>query len=279
MSSARLFLYASNVAACIGKNKYKHPHDVLESVWKRVDPRGFGEALERHNVVDVADRLASLVVMNPGVEKAVSAAENTIPQTSAETSRAVDAIPIPAALSKEDSKIVRDAVRETVFTRYGTRKEDDVFDYIKKELAFDVVKDASLYSVKLGEHRGTEYHVCGRVDGVSEDKTRVIEIKNRVHRLFGSIPEYEKLQLQTYMHLVPNAEKSVLVECVRSAGGSLALNVMEMDKDDLLWTDEIVPKLKIFAEYLIELMQSAEAQNAYFAQKNRSKAVRTKMIF
>lgn len=41
----------------------------------------------------------------------------------------------------------------------------------------------------------------GRVDGISADGTKLVEVKCRQRRLFDTIPDYERVQLQAYMYV------------------------------------------------------------------------------
>jgi len=50
----------------------------------------------------------------------------------------------------------------------------------------------------------------GRLDGLRDDGV-VVESKCRRNRLFGSVPEYERIQLMAYMALT-KAPRAVLVE-------------------------------------------------------------------
>jgi hypothetical protein len=55
-----------------------------------------------------------------------------------------------------------------------------------------------------------DYIVSGCVDGIINGDT-VVESKNRMRRLFKTIPEYEQVQLEVYMWLT-DLKKAVLVE-------------------------------------------------------------------
>lgn len=47
----------------------------------------------------------------------------------------------------------------------------------------------------------TEYYIRGRLDGIHKESKYIVEVKNRVSRLFKPIPDYEKTQVHMYMHL------------------------------------------------------------------------------
>jgi hypothetical protein len=62
-------------------------------------------------------------------------------------------------------------------------------------------RNAVLHSKVWFAHAGYDVVVRGKVDGISADG-RIVETKNRSRRLFGLIPQYEKVQLCAYMWLL-----------------------------------------------------------------------------
>jgi hypothetical protein len=48
-----LILYASEIAACIGQNRYKTVSEALKQVWSRNDSIGFKRALERNEKIEI----------------------------------------------------------------------------------------------------------------------------------------------------------------------------------------------------------------------------------
>ena len=62
-------------------------------------------------------------------------------------------------------------------------------------------RNTVLHSKLWFAHAGYDVVVRGKVDGISADG-RIVETKNRSRRLFGLIPQYEKVQLCAYMWLL-----------------------------------------------------------------------------
>lgn len=279
MMSKRIIVYASQIAACIGKNRYKNPHEALETTWKRIDPEGYRKACARVNFVDSDERLASLMRQNPGVKHVVDEAAAAKPGTSTDTVTALNAMAVPEALGEVDAKLVKDALREKMYTGYGTRTEESVFETLQRELVFDIRKEQSFLMKSLGVYRGIEWCIGGRIDAVSTDGKTVVEIKNRVNRLFEKAPEYENVQVQSYMQLVPTAESGLLVECLRRGQDKAVIGLIPVDKDDAMWNEVIFPRLKTFCEYLIDLLLDAEAQDVHMHQSDRSTRLRSLFSF
>jgi hypothetical protein len=108
-------------------------------------------------------------------------------------------------------------VRSRANCAYGTAGEAGA----RAQMAH-VTKTDRFHKRRVLAHRGVEVYVGGRCDGLATDpetqQTTVVEIKTRVGRLFGRVPEYERLQVLAYL-FVHGLEGGLLVE--QHAGRSL----------------------------------------------------------
>ena len=86
----------------------------------------------------------------------------------------------------------------------------------------------------VGTCRHGRMMLKGIADGVDAHGKYVVEIKRRRNRLFGTIPTYERVQLEAYMRLYDILD-GVLVE---SYGEELGMHWVE--RDDGLWDDVIL---------------------------------------
>lgn len=86
------------------------------------------------------------------------------------------------------------------------------------------------------------YIVCGRVDGITNGDT-IVESKNRMHRLFECIPEYEQVQLEVYLWLT-GFTKAILIQSHNSNQ-----SVLHYEKSLEKWS-EIMMNFELFHEKL-----------------------------
>ena len=77
------------------------------------------------------------------------------------------------------------------------------------------------------------------MDGISDDY--IIETKNRTKRLFNHIPDYEKVQLETYMFL-SGLNKAIHIEHYNENS-----NEIEYIHNETFW-NECVNKIKEFID-------------------------------
>jgi len=114
----------------------------------------------------------------------------------------------------EDAKIVEKDAMSKFNTNYGTRKETNVASSYEDITGMTVEKTNKRHDWEILPG----FKVVGKFDGFADDGT-LVEIKNRVRRLFGIVKEYENVQVHVYMkmcaasnaHLVEKFKDQVMV--------------------------------------------------------------------
>jgi hypothetical protein len=179
-------------------------------------------------------------------------------------------------ISHEFYGVVDDAIRKTTYTTYGNAQESKVFDYVRGTLGIDVVEDPSFYKSQAGvienEYGSFPWFIGGKIDGITKDRKTLVEIKNRVNRLFRIIPQYESIQVQMYLQLL-GLEKAILVECLKTKEHSVLhedVNVISVNRNSANWEADIAPRLEGFVDFVIKLIHDEELQNKYLKSKRRS---------
>ena len=276
-----LCVYASQAAACIGENPHKKMGDAVEQVWERADRAGFRAALRRNAIVTDDDVLARALTAHPEVTDIMKAAD--VPAgTSAEVaskyaslSSRFKAFAGENKLDRSSVRVVDDALRKTSYTTYGNQQESTVFEYVRDTLGVDCVEDTTFYKVQAGvvdtPRGGVPWYIGGKIDGISADRSLVIEIKNRVNRLFRRPPSYEMVQIQTYLELL-GVDRGVLVECLR-ARGAVDVNVIPVTRNRDVWRDQYLPKLTGFVDFVGKIVHDEALQDKFLRSKRRSAVV------
>ena len=101
--------------------------------------------------------------------------------------------------------------------------------------------------LKSGEYN---WYIGGKIDGICEDKT-IIEVKNRMHKLFYNLREYEKIQTFCYMYIL-ESNKSQLVETYMK-GQQPEVNIIDVEFQQIYW-DYIFIRITQFVEYFNKFM-------------------------
>ena len=270
-----LCVYASQIAVCIGANQHKKASEAVESMWQRVAPASFAAALRRNGLKTEDDIVSELIQRSDLVRGLVDRSLASC-QTSAEVAGRYgdltrDLSAAAPGLGWADARRVDDVVKRNLYTGYGNEQEDRTLRYVREALGMEYATDRTFYKKQCGvTEGGTPWFVGGKIDAISADRSTVIEVKNRVNRLFFRVPFYETVQVQAYLELL-GVEKGALVECLRdSAAGAPQVNVVEFRRDAQLWAREIVPKLQGFVDFVEKLLADVRFQDRYLRSPRRS---------
>ena len=117
-------------------------------------------------------------------------------------------------------------------TSFGTRHEGDVAEMYYQETGLRIEKDNAR---KFWEFM-PGFGIVGKFDGFNEAGT-LVEIKNRMRRLFGTVVEYEKVQVHVYMAM-SNKTQAQLVERYRD---QIMVHTVDYDED---FMEEVLGELR-----------------------------------
>jgi hypothetical protein len=267
-------IYASQLSSSIGLNRYISAARAAESTWQRIDPKGYLAALRRNNRKTDDDILNEVLHRVPDIQCIFDAAT-----TSKNSSREVESTyeklashlhAIEPSLRFDEKVIVQEALKRNVFTTWGNQEEFAVLEHLRESLGMSCVTDETFYKEYMGDVDGHPWYIGGRVDALTQDDPpTVIEIKNRVRRLFGRAPLHEQVQLQTYMRLVPNtAPSGVLVECYKPRPDCPPhINMIEVRRDTVFWDVVVMPKLTKFVHFVVRLVNEPRLQNEFLKSR------------
>lgn len=283
MAAPFVCVYASQLAACIGAHRHKKPHEALEAMWQRIDPAGFRAAMARNGVISAEEAARAAIEANTHVRDLVEAASEAR-DTSVEVARhyEVASRSLASLVEGEELEAIGDILRQAAYTAYGTARESRVLQRVR-DLGVACHEDPAFHKKAEGTlalpHGDCPWYIGGRVDAVSDDRTLVIEIKNRVNRLFCRVPEYERVQVQAYMHLL-DIDRAMLVECLTTPPAEpdrdpgMHLHVTHIPRDREYWDAEVAPRLRTFVEFLARVLHDTALQDKYMRSARKSAMIR-----
>ena len=268
-------IYASQLASCIGYNRFKKQSDALESVWQRVDPISFRDALARNGIKTQEEAVRDLMTSNDTVRTILVEAEDAQTKTSGDVARGYEAssqkLLAETALDREDRRLVDDALRKSLYTSFGNRQESVALDHVQGGVQCH--PDDTFYRQHVLDVDGVTVFVGGKMDAISDDGHTIIELKNRINRLFYRIPMYEIIQVQAYLHVVPAARQAQLIECLTRDDGTMATNAVLVLPDEELWETVVLPGLVGFVRALIRVLRDPKIQDMYLQSRRRASLV------
>lgn len=164
----------------------------------------------------------------------------------AEVTKIVDEIKADPDVPEAASRIVQ----KTLYTTHGTNMEEGIRQENEKQTGNTIVKTIKFLArawFRIGtpdpenvNERVRWVFVGGRHDGYDPKQQRIVEIKTRQRRFLG-VPEYERIQLHVYMHIM-DVQRATLIESFK--GQQKEHNVM-FDRE--LW-QEVTKACKEYIE-------------------------------
>jgi hypothetical protein len=102
-------------------------------------------------------------------------------------------------------------------------------------------------------YESTKFNIIigGKIDGINLETGSIIEIKNRINKLFYTLREYEKVQIMCYIYLFESV-KGDLVEAFKKKDNT-AINIIQVDFDQN-YMDNIICKLILFSNYFCDFI-------------------------
>lgn len=272
-----VILYASQIAACIGCNRHKKPADAMESMWERMDPESYRDALRRTGCTTEADRVQKIIQDDAFIKHVIDQSTLACAHSHDVASKydAASRVISNLDLDTDDKKVIDATVKRNLYTNYGTASEHHALVKVREMLSINAKTDDTFYKAHIGDVDGIALWVGGKIDAITEDRSLVIEIKNRIRRLFYKIPFYEIIQLQTYLQLL-DVSRGAVVECLTTTGESM-INIVPVRRDRGLWSDMMVPKMKAYTRVLTDLLTNIDFQDAFLLSPKKAAMIQTRM--
>lgn len=204
------------------------------------------------SVPDLAGTKRKLVAMQG------AALEQGLADTLKTTEAALTAQAPDTPAQRQEVQRVLDAVKSEIYTAKGRRDEGAALAREEKNTHRPIGRrNAEFFRHALETPNGTSFELCGYVDGICDD--HVVEVKNRMRRLFSSIPEYERVQMHAYMLLAGKKScRWVQRFCQEQESRMVAW-------DGAWWDNQVLPPLYAAVERYGQLLTDESEQTALLA--------------
>lgn len=249
-------IFASELASLIGLNNFKSPSETLYRIWNK----NFTSDFERvyKNLGDKANLLEDKKAVFKKIAKKYDK------KLDIDLDKCIDSKDIEGMMKKRqklmeeckdmdqsDKKKIEDSIINLTNTGFGTKNESRSIHIYTQMTGTPVINISDFYKRILLKSNGYNWYVGGKIDGICSDKT-IIEVKNRMHKLFYNLREYEKIQTYSYMFIL-ESHKSQLVETYMK-GQQPEVNIIDVKFEEIYW-NYIYHRITQFVEYFNEFMK------------------------
>ena len=260
MANQRKVVYfASELAACVGMNRFTEPWQAAVKILQRMRPSEFSDAVAslegtgRYRPEQTAEETEQWLARSGALDAAKSAV--TCQQAELKESL-IAAIKASGADANPD---MEKSLRKWVYTSRGDRAETPALD------AYESIKGCAIPErnsrFRLGTFKaadGSHISIGGKVDGFSATG-ELVEVKNRQRKILQYIPLHERVQMHAYMFLTGTTECTLVQTC----GDDTQSTAVPLD--EFLWQN-VQEHLADFNRRLIELMACPDRQRRLLSE-------------
>ena len=265
----RIFISASELAIITGHNTYKDISELYIKYWKKYFTEDFKKiqslVLKKSKKIKLPEtpsQIVSRIAKENNIDKKDL---NTLYTASKEKNtqsmnkKKQDALnSMLKQIPKDQHEKLTKSVNSVAFTDFGTRNEVNGVKLFEESTNYKVEICNKYFSedIFIIDEDGNGalenqniWSIGGKVDGIfiNEKNNKVIlEIKNRVRKLFKCLRDYEKVQCFAYMFAL-NIKCVQLVECYKSKSG-MEISSIEINWDEDFWNNQILEKVSLFVD-------------------------------
>lgn len=260
----------SQIAPLIGLDHYNNFPKVVCELWRKYDRQKFNEIekdLQKKNV-DIATDSEARRIVRQDIKNGTNIYQqtrniNTKTGTSQELQekqqKIIQDIEKNDNITKQQKEDLKKQVVSTTNKHHGINNEDNVLKMYEEEKNHKIIsgQENMTYSFHIDDNSGIDWNLHGKYDGLTECG-RLIEAKKRQKRLFKCLRDYEKVQIQTYLHM-KQLQKGALVESY-SSNQSRSIYIIDVDYDKD-YVEDVFSKLVKFTTFFSEFINNEEWKN------------------
>ena len=248
-------IYASDLAVAIGVNKYQKTSDVLVKLWQKNYPINYENAvsgIKNKHRINVIPKETDYQCVNRiqqegniDLQDRIQTCLNTkdTSQLLKNRSEILDQVNKSKTIEEGAKQEFKQSLESMTNKVFGTINEKSAIDKYMEITGKKVNTSTKFIHKQLCTYNGVTWKLGGKIDGITDDKI-VVEVKNRIYKLFNEMRDYEKPQIQTYMYIL-GLKKGHLVESMKR-NGEVNINIIEEDFDEDYWNNIVLAKLNSF---------------------------------
>ena len=227
-----LLINISQIAIITGDNPYKSKKDFLIEYWQKYDNKDYVECSREGNFVKLDDKM---IVENISKKNKLNISQDISKCMETKNTEELNELKRKINtkmkdLPPEEKKDIQKSLNNITNTDFGTRNETDVTKIYESMTGSTIIKDDKYRTKTIIKNDIFSIRIGGKIDGINTINNCIIEVKNRVNKLFYSLRDYEKVQIMCYIHLF-SVEKGHLVEAHKKKD-KCDINIIEVLYDE-----------------------------------------------
>jgi len=254
-----LLLNISEIAIITGDNQYKTKREYLIDFWKKNAKEDFFKYKELTKFVkETDDDVIKKITIKNNIDITLELNKCIKSGNTTDLNNAKKNILTKMNnLNETEKKEITKSLDNVTNTRFGIKNENDITKIYETMIGSTIIKDNKYRKIQILESSECKIYIGGKIDGFNNDKNIIVEIKNRVNKLFYTLRNYEKVQIMCYMYLL-NIKNAHLVEAFKKKDGT-EINVIEVpfEKD---YMEYILDKITEFSKFFCKFIKDHNAK-------------------
>lgn len=265
--SKKIFINASELAIITGHNRFNYLSDYVIKLYERYfhdDYKRIVSLISKKKVKitksESAQECIKRVVKtnNLDIKKSLNEClkSNNVQELSKKQELLKNTIQKDKNISIQDKLLINESIKSLTNTNFGTNNENHVIKYYESIINKNIITTNDFFSKELFKNDNYTWYVGGKVDGIfiNDDNEKVLlEVKNRVKKLFYTLRAYEKVQIYAYMLLL-GTNKAKLIECLKNNRSEF--NTIDVNFEQDFFEKKILKYLESFIDLFELIMES-----------------------
>lgn len=253
----KLIYSISQIAILTGHNTFQNQRDYLIQFWKKTDKDDF---LKYQELAKFEIKTDKTVFENISKKNNLNLKADLYKCYNSKNVKDLDKakenlLKKVDTLNEKEKKEITESIKNLSNTKFGVKNEDDITKILEKKMKCVIKKDNLFIKKNIIEDKehGFIIQIGGKIDGIRSTDGAIIEVKNRMKKLFFELRDYEKVQLMSYLYLF-GSSKGFLVEALKGKDKT-ELNIIECPFDEE-FMNNIIQVLGRFSIYYTQFIQN-----------------------
>ena len=257
-----IFIYSSELACLINCNKFKSPSHVLYRLWNTYFKEDFNtinnsiEEIDKYLIEDTDDIIDNICQKynNKKITKNLQKCKNTqnIEDMKAKRNEILEEC---KKMTLEDKRKIEKSIFEVTNTNFGTKNEEKTLHIYTRIRNIPVITLKQFFRKLIFKKDNYNWYIGGKIDGLTKNddgSKTIIEVKNRMYKLFYQLRDYEKIQIFSYMFILETALAEI-VEIYNKEQPEV--NIISIPFEFEYW-ENILDKILLFINYFNTFMEN-----------------------
>lgn len=160
-------------------------------------------------------------------------------------------------IKTEHVERIKQLVNNSTNTVFGCRQEKNTIKEFEIIQECTVIEGQKKCEFKVGNISNThEIILVGKIDGITQNG-EIVEIKNRINKLFNMLKDYEKPQIMTYLWM-NKVQNGFLVENLKKKNVNSSINIIPVTYESNYVEQNVIPNIKRYFEFFEHFMENEQ---------------------